>query len=206
MALTLTFIHPALEVSVQVPVAGVSAVVLAASAALDSRSLNRTLFDGVNAVDLATIAVTKRLADIAVASNAIPVFILSKVFQDAAVSSDVVAIVAQFFRAFADVASSTDVALITSGKELADTGSASDSVTTLTGKALADVTTAADALNVSSTKAAADAATATDAVQAGVTKAINDTASAIESALLFMTDYADITYFAADYVGSSRTF
>ncbi|WP_426106366.1 hypothetical protein [Massilia sp. TSP1-1-2] len=143
MALTLTFIHPALEVSVMdaqatstyvQPTVGVAAVLMAVSAYTNARPMNFEYFDAVNATDLATIAVGKALADAGAAADAALQLIVGKALQDTAAGSDVMSRVAQFYRTFADSATST------------------------------------------------------------------------ASASIRMTDYADLTYFEADYVGTSITF
>ena len=207
MLLTLSFVHPALVVSSQTPIAATSCVVIAVDAAVETRGLNKGLFDGVNALDLATMAIGKRLADMAVSGNPAPVFRLTTALQEIAVSDDVIAIVAQFFRTFDDVASATDRPLITSGKELADVVACSESVSLQAGKALADAATSADALNISSTKAVADAVAAGESMQSVFGQAASDTVAATATGVLFITNYPqDITYFAADYVGISRYF
>jgi hypothetical protein len=214
MALTLTFVHPALEVSVQdlaatstyvQPVAGVAAVLLAISARTDSRPMNFTMFDDVNAIDMATIAVGKQLADGVLAGEGLEL-VLTKALQDVAAAADVLAIVAQFFRTFADLATGTDSAQLTTGKALGDAVTGADAAQLTAGKNLTDTAASSDATTLSTGKALAEAVTGTEVTTMATTKATSDTATAADPGFLFMTDYADITYFASDFVGTSQTF
>lgn len=206
MALALTFIHPALEVTIQVPAAAVSAVSLAVSTALDSRRMNSTLFDGVNTIDLATISIIKALADMTAASDNQPVFSMAKVIGDTAIARDAPAIVAQFFRTFNDVVSAADLSLIVTGKVLSDAASVSDGVQIVAGKIISDGTTSSDVVVLSSTKMLADSIATSDSKEISVNKVLSETPRAIDTGRIVLTDYTDISYFADDFVGTTRIF
>lgn len=72
---------------------------------------------------------------------------------------------------------------------------------------LSDAATADDALQITVGKVLQDTSNASDAAPVfAVGKGITDSTISSDSGFLRMTDYADITYFEADFVGSSRTF
>jgi hypothetical protein len=55
-------------------------------------------------------------------------------------------------------------------------------------------------------KGLAESPTATDSAAIAAGKALIDSTSASDAGILISQDYCDITYFAEDYVGTSRTF
>jgi len=205
MPVTLTFVHPTLEVSVQSAVAAVSCVQMVVSARTDMRPMNRGLHDDVNAVDLATIAVGKQLADAAQAGESLD-FALTKALQDVVAGADVLSIVAEFYRNFADLATAVDVPQVTTGKPLFDAAAGSDAATITAGKALADTATSSEAQRFVVGKGLADIAASVDAAAIATTKATSDAAKATDAGMVRMTDYADITYFESDFVGTSQPF
>jgi hypothetical protein len=65
---------------------------------------------------------------------------------------------------------------------------------------------ASDASFVEFMKGLAEAPTATDSAVIEAGKALIDSTSASDAGTLISQGYCDITYFAEDYVGTSRTF
>ncbi|MET3134955.1 hypothetical protein AAKU55_005258 [Oxalobacteraceae bacterium GrIS 1.11] len=206
MALSLSFVHPALEVSVQVPVATTTTVAMVASAVTDSRGMNRMLSDRINAIDLAAIALVKGLADAAMAGNPQPVLGIAKPLQELMMAGDMMATVCQFFRDFTEVASSSEAAQFMTGKTLADAAAASDGTEIVTGKVCSDAASSSDVMQLTGTKALADTVAAAELAQMNVNKAASDSAIAADTGRLLMSDYGDFSYFADDFVGISTIF
>jgi hypothetical protein len=85
----------------------------------------------------------------------------------------------------------------------------SDALRNAITKQLTDVYTSNDLLDrvFDSIRDFTETLTGADSINSfAIGKALNESAGSTEAGSLLMTDYADITYFAEDYVGSSRTF
>lgn len=92
---------------------------------------------------------------------------------------------------------------------LTDQVALAEQLSLVLGIPLADVSTATDVIAYvfDAARSFADSTlTADQLASIGVEKLLTDAASAVSSGSLRMTDYADITYFAEDYVGTSATF
>ena len=140
----------------------------------------------------------------------------------AAVATDSAAVTTG--KTLADVLSKSDILVRDVGKSLADSANTADSETLAVSKTLADSAVFSDFLVTSTAKALQDTALLSDLAAKNLSrnrsdsvtivevssrepgKGLSDSAATSESGLLRKTDYADITYFAEDYVGSSLTF
>lgn len=93
-------------------------------------------------------------------------------------------------------------------ENLSDNTSAGESLSVGFAKSLLDSAAVNDLLAVAFNRDGfTDTSSGADAITAvSVGKALTDAKSSSDAGSLYMTDYADITYFAEDYVGSSRTF
>ncbi len=198
---------------------------LVSSIKLSSWYAAPTRFADVAAVeDALVLTIAKALADEATTTEALALTV-SKVLADPAVATDAISILAS--KGLADVVTAEDVIQVmwAMGQQLDDTVLATDSVQFELVKTLADVVTASDELSMSgssttpmgdsasandqislsSSKALAESIAAADALAITTNKALSDTATAVDSGLIRMQDYADMTYFAEDYTGTTRT-
>jgi hypothetical protein len=113
-----------------------------------------------------------------------------------------------------DNVSTVDNKLFDLSKLLSDTAltddrfSIEDELQQAIGKSLADGFSVSDSqqIVVSFSRSFAETEYAIDYQEISFLKGNSDSAGTSDSGALFMTDYADITYFAEDYVGVSRTF
>ena len=139
-----------------------------------------------------------------------------------AVATDLAAVTTG--KTLADVLSGSDILVRSVDKSLADSGNTADSETLTVSKTLADFAVFSDILTTSTVKPLQDTALLSDLAAKNLSrnltdsvtiaevssrepgKGLSDSAATSESGLLRKTDYADITYFAEDYVGSSLTF
>lgn len=167
--------------------------------------------DTLTEVDATTLAVTKQLSDMTAMAEQISLGV-NKSFQDIHTLADLFSAVVAFDRAFTDAVSFSDAATRSVSKFLIDSVAETDAASLAVTKLLADVLAMSDSvvgINFSDT---ADDALAIDdlgidddpAWELG--KVLADTSSTSDSGLLIMQDYCDITYFAEDYVGFSRSF
>lgn len=110
-------------------------------------------------------------------------------------------------KALTDTASAADALAVVFSKALADVISTSDTLSVLFEKTLADAVAAQDAAAKSFDKVASpDSVSAADATSLSPTKGISDMIEPVDAGSLVSQNYCDITYFAEDYVGESRTF
>tara|TARA_R110000868_G_scaffold93308_1_gene258256 strand:- start:105 stop:767 length:663 start_codon:yes stop_codon:yes gene_type:complete len=167
--------------------------------------------DTITETDATTLAITKQLTDIAELAEQISLG-TGKSFADSQAMSDLIALVVNFNRAFADTASFSDATTRSVSKVLADSVTETDAATRAVTKLIADSLAMVDSVvSINFTDAENDAL-AIDDLGIGddpawnLGKNLSDTASTTDAGLLIMQDYCDITYFLEDYVGLSRTF
>ncbi len=149
-------------------------------------------FDLVAAVDQLTISLQfLRSFEHAVATDDVAALSLTKSIEDAvtAVEGNFSAVVANL-QSPADIAAVGEALAFNVSKLLDDAPIATDSVSIQTLLAFADFVSVADNLQF----------------QGSNEQFYGDQLSVGDSGSLLMQDYADITYFADDYVGTSRTF
>lgn len=164
---------------------------------------------------------TKTLADSALSSETVAKC-FSRGLTDSASKSDSSSL--EVGKSFAEVLAGSEIVVRGVAKQVSDTAASSDSASRSFDKALSDTPVTGDlktfslakvAVDSASTtdsavrsfsKATTDAITKADSASIGAGKAVTDTVSKSDSGDLRMTDYADITYFAQNYVGTSVTF
>jgi hypothetical protein len=132
--------------------------------------------------------------------------VITKSFTNMAFVAD--ARTTDFAKAITDAASPTDALAQLFGKALADQFSQSDLLTIDTSLLRTDNFGVTDLLAISFTygRYLSDSATIGDNAVLSLLKALSDSASVDDSGSLISQGYCDITYFAEDYVGESRTF
>jgi hypothetical protein len=180
-------------------------------------------FLGVANVDDDQIIVfSKSLLDMPVTSDVADKSFSRTGVTSAAAATDSAAVTAG--KTLADVLSNLEILVRDVGKNLSDSTSFTDSATKSTAKALSDTALFSELLTFSTAKSLQDAALLSDLAAKNLSrntsdsvtiaevssrepgKGLSDSAATSESGLLRKTDYADITYFAEDYVGSTLTF
>jgi hypothetical protein len=110
-------------------------------------------------------------------------------------------------KALTDTASVADALAVVFSKAVADVISTSATLSVLFEKALADSFGTQDAATKFFDKSAdPDSVSAADATTLSPTKGISDMIEPVDAGSLLSQGYCDITYFAEDYVGESRTF
>lgn len=183
---------------------------LAISEAL-ALDLGKALYDTAAATDAATREISKLIPD-GVAMN------------DEADTTD--GLLVLFTKAFTNMAFVADAKTVDFVKAVTDSVSPADTLASLFAKLLSDTVLFADAASlgfglaktdsVSATELIAialivgrsvnDSVTMADSTSLAPNKGLSDSASVDDSGALLSQGYCDITYFAEDYVGESRTF
>lgn len=173
--------------------------------------LAKVLYDTAAATDAATREIAKLIPD-GVAMN------------DEADTTD--GLLVLFTKAFTNMAFVADAKTVDFVKAVTDSVSPADTLASLFAKALSDTVLFADAASlgfdlakadsVSTTeliaialivgRSLADSVTMGDSTSLAPNKALSDSASVDDAGSLISQGYCDITYFAEDYVGESRTF
>lgn len=167
--------------------------------------------DTITEVDATTLAITKQLTDIAALAEQISLG-TSKSFADSQALSDLYAAVVSFNRDFADTASFSDAATRSVDKVLADSVAEADAATLAVTKLIADSLAMADSVvgisfvDQENDALAIDDLGVDDDPAWDLGKNLSEAVSTSDSGLLIMQNYCNITYFAEDYVGTSRTF
>ena len=191
-------------------------------------ALTKLLADTVSLTEALQQIVAKVLTDTTTAVE--QAFLeLGRPVSDAVSSSDMFDRVFAAARTYADSVLQTEVLALDNTKPQSDIYTATDTFNRVFNANLApsDSQGTTDSARFDATKAVADTYAASDVfdrifaanltasdsfltldvlASIDVSKLLTDAANAVSSGSLRMTDYADITYFAEDYVGSTRTF
>jgi hypothetical protein len=163
--------------------------------------------DGIVTDDDQIIQFTKVLSEFVVPNETFVRAVgYNREFVESAVSADAAA--KTFIKNLTDTVSVTDDAQVSNAKieTPTDGSSVTDQTVIGFGKAATDSSTASDAAFVEFMKGLAETPTATDSAVIVAGKALIDSTSASDAGTLISQGYCDITYFAEDYVGTSRTF
>lgn len=173
-----------------------------------SKVFTKELSDTVSVVDELVNAAINQLVERGDTTGATDQVDLSftKSVSDSASTSDSRSM--DFTKALADLPLVTDQAAIAFIKALEESVSTAETFAYDIYKYFegADSASVSDASVIDFIKSATDSATATDQRFFEFIKELTESLTAGDSGLLFATDYADISYFAEDYVGISRTF
>lgn len=180
-------------------------------------------FGAANVDDDQTIFMTKTVVDTAATSELLGKTFVRPGITDAAVVGDAAAVSAG--KSLIDSIGSADTTARSTDKALADVSISSDSQTHLTDKVLSefplsaadlktfslarisiDSASSSDVMLRSVERVASDTLSQTDSTAKDTNKALVDTSATSDSGSLRKTNYADITYFAQDYVGTTLNF
>ena len=195
----------------------------------------RDFAETITLSELVTKGVTKPVSDTQPAVDAITSTEITKLLEDEATMFDIASIndgdglEYSFGKTVSDtIDAPTDTSTLSVGKGLSETLNPTDALSSLdVSKLLEEIASVSEAAALDFTKVVADSSSVADlfdyifdadrtfadtssgadAITAlSVSKALTEAAAGADAGSLRMTDYADITYFAEDYVGSSRTF
>lgn len=162
--------------------------------------------DAAGTTDTAAINFGKRSADAAAVGDSVDSFSVAKALSETTTTADNT--VVDFSKVASDTTSATDSKVISISRALSDaTGAVDSSVNTLN-KNVSDTSGTTDSNVIDFNKRPSDTASANDSViYRSVSKAVSEAAVVSSSGSLRMQDYTvDMSYFAEDYVGSSRAF
>lgn len=177
-----------------------------------NKTLNDTVYatddiDGIVTDDDQIIQFMKVLSEVVTPTETLVIANgFNREFVESAVSGDAAA--KTFIKNLTDAVNVTDVADVSNAKveNPSDGSSVSDQAVLGVEKVFTESPTASDAAFVEFMKGLAEAPTATDSAVIEAGKALIDSTSASDAGTLISQGYCDITYFAEDYVGTSRTF
>ena len=204
-------IVPIAGVTSAYPVANVAYILLVVGAYLDTTGRFKYTTDIFNIADSASLNTAKRAdADIFALSDATTLN-SSKTLADMATLGDSVLTVLIFIREFADTASLADANTLLVSPAYSDTVAASETSALSIDKALTDSFSLNDLSDAAGpTFSFADftnnTVSASDSSVVDNAKGLSDLLSLADSGTVISQGYCDLTYFAEDYVGESRTF
>lgn len=214
---TVSYLEPVVDVSYVEADAQVSYVEASFQANwVDVSVVAEVTFPDVLAVDIVNPSDTiykstiKQFADSFGVSGETLTQAVQKVFAEAVTPEDVVSILLIYQRTFTDAFAALDAVAYGFDKPLADYFAGIDALRFATTKQFADTVGMVDNMDTDIQymiiKTISELVYTADAriIEAVLAKA--DSVVTSSSGLLVMQDYCDITYFAEDYVGQSRTF
>jgi hypothetical protein len=193
------------------PVSEVAYILLAVSAYLDTTGQFKYTTDVFSVTDTTSLN-TSKIADVdtfTTVDNTTQS--TGKGLSDSATMGDSVLTVLVFIRDFTDTASPTDAKTLLISPAYSDTFTTSETTAFSISKTLSD----SFALNDLSDAAGPtwsfsdftnNVVSTSDSTTVANTKGLSDSLSSSDSGTLISQGYCDITYFAEDYVGESRTF
>jgi hypothetical protein len=193
------------------PVSEVAYILLAVSAYLDTTGQFKYTTDVFSVTDTTSLN-TSKIADVDTFTTVDDTTrSTGKGLSDSATMGDSVLTVLIFIRDFTDTASPTDAKTLLISPAYSDTFTTSETTAFSISKTLSD----SFALNDLSDAAGPtwsfsdftnNVVSTSDSTTVTNTKGLSDSLSSSDSGTLISQGYCDITYFAEDYVGESRTF
>lgn len=205
-------VHPIAGVQASVAAADVAYVLLTVNANLDTTGRFRYIPEIVVVSDAVALAVAKALSSPAVLTSDEVVLETVKGLSDSVSFTEAFLATLVFLRDFADSATVVDAATLAVDKPLADGVVVQETVAQAITKVLAsgvamnDSFEAGDGLLYSFAKGINNVVFAADAATLSHSKGVSDMIAAADAGSLISQGYCDLTYFAEDYVGESRTF
>lgn len=173
--------------------------------------VDKSLTDTTTATDAVALGVDKPTHEV-IYTTEHAVYDLGKALSDSVAFSDVVYAVRLFERTFEDALSAPDYQIWAVSKGLADAVTTPEAVVFTHNKlltdgfALNDLADIGDGITFLLVQNIANVALISDNSTRQLAKSRTETLSVTDSGSLVNQDYCDLTYFAEDYVGSSRSF
>lgn len=188
------------------PVMDVSYARLSPSAYLDESGRFKLIGDLTAIVDSTAFALAKPATDSFSLTDA-TTLLAQKGLSDSVSFTETFVRTLIFIRNLADFLSLSDAATRQVSKLLADALTAADTLAKTAQKGVSDsVTMSEAAARAVSKSAGSDAITMSDTSTRKPLKSLTDSSTLADSGYLYAQGYCDLTYFAQDYVGVSRTF
>lgn len=211
LRVSLTFVDLKTSVTHVVPVVQVGYVLMTVSAEMDTSGRYRYIQDIAVMVDAAALLVGKTANDTLAPPTDTQTLSTNKGLSESVSFSDSAVATLIFLRDFSDSVSAIDAPAILFSPAYVETVAASDTISFAHTKTFADGFSMNDLADAggpvwSFSDTTANIVTMSDSSLLSSGKGISDSVSALDSGVLSMQDYCDLTYFAADYVGVSRTF
>lgn len=208
---SITFVDLTTSVTHVVPVAQVGHVLMTVSAEMDTTGRYRYVQEVAVVTDEASLAFGKAFADSTDGFTDLQVTDFGKNPSDSVAMVDSAVTVLIFIREIADTATISDAPALVVSPAYVETFSPADTITLAHDKAFADGFAMNDMADAggpiwSFSDTTANIITMADASLLSNDKGVSDSTAATDSGVLSMQDYSDLTYFAGDYVGISRTF
>jgi hypothetical protein len=188
------------------PVSDISYILLASAAYLDTTGLFKFTADSVTVIENTAFAISK-IADadsIYITDSTVADF--GKSVPDSVVISDSISTVVVFVRDFTETISLADTATKLISPAYVEIVSTTDTNTLSIDSNQTDSLSVSDLTAIAYSTAYSDTISASDAATVLTTKTFSETMSTSDSGSVISQNYCDITYFAEDYVGESRTF
>lgn len=208
---TAAAVQPAASVSCVLPITALSYIDMAVSMVVDETGRFQYIPDSYAVLDQTFIETVKGFADGVVLADAATLN-AGKYLVDSVSMADAITVVLVFIRNFADSAGVTDAKAFSFVKSLVDSATTTDQLHFAITKLLTDGVGMIDSFDLNDgatytfTKALSNVSFATDALVLTPQKGVTDTVTMSSAGSLFSQGYCDVTYFAEDYVGDTRTF
>lgn len=195
-----------------VPLAEVAYILMSAKVRLDTTGRFRFIPDLVIVSEAVSLAVSKAFTDGVNAETEQVLLNTLKGLNDSVSSTEVFVATLVFVRDFADAVTVPDLAALSFVRPLTDDFALQDadarsfSKFLASGFAMNDSFDAGDGSVYAFSKGVTNVVFAPDVMTLSSTKGISDMIEPVDAGSLLSQGYCDLTYFAEDYVGESRTF
>lgn len=208
---SITFVDLKTSVTHVVPVVQVGHVLMVVSAAMDTSGRYRYIQEMTVVADSAALLVGKRVDDALDGFTDTQTIDFGKGSSDSVSVTDTITPVLVFIRDFSDSFTLSDAATRLVSPAYVETVITSETLAFSHSKAFADGFAMNDLADAggpvwSFSDTTANIITMSDSSLLSNDKGVADSASASDSGVLYSQGYCDLTYFAQDYVGESRTF
>lgn len=208
---SITVIAPGAGVSYVYPVASISYILMAATAETDASGRHRFVLDAVVMADGRAISFSKQFQDQVVEVDK-KYLAVAKPVVDVVTLPDTLKISLTFFRNFQDSFGNLDARAWAIAKPLAEGYLLADSKALSLNKNLADAfalndgSVIGDGIAFVAATRISNVVVTSDFEVYSLTKQLTDAISAVDSGVVSMQGYCDLSYFSTDYVGISRQF
>jgi hypothetical protein len=204
-------VDPAVAVTRVIPVLDLAYIEIVFSAYMDDSGRYQFKADTFAVVDQAALTTDKSFAGDSIAFSDSTALTAAPVYSDSVTLSDVIIPVLVFIRDFSDTATMTDAKTFVVSPTYADSFTFADTIAFSHSKAFADGFAMNDLADAggpvwSFSDTTANIITMSDSSLLSNDKGVADSVLTSDSGYLYSQGYCDLTYFAEDYVGESRTF
>lgn len=206
-----SYVDPAVVVTRVIPVLELSYIEIVFSAYMDDSGRYQFKADTFAVVDQTALSTSKSLTGDSFSFDDTTALNIAPVYSDSIGLTDVIIPVLVFIRDFSDTTSVTDASTRLISPTYTDIVTSADTIAFSHDKVFADGFAMNDLADAggpvwSFSDTTANIITMSDSSLLSNDKGVADSASASDSGVLYSQSYCDLTYFAEDYVGESRTF